>query len=191
MPDLLASSALVQLLSKHPQAFGQILRGTPTWVGGLLAGLVVLGATQLRARNVGALRTALVPVGMLAFSASGMVGAFASSHLFTEVLSAWIGVAGLVALAFLPGMPNASYDAARRQFHVPGSVLPLLMIVGIFLVKWAVGVELALAPQRVQDGSFVLAIACTYGVFNGLFAGRALRLAKLVRTPAAPVAAAA
>jgi uncharacterized membrane protein len=191
MPDVLASSALVQLLARHPQAIGQILRGTPTWVWGLLAGLLVLGVTQLRARNVGAVRTALVPVGMLAFSASAMVGAFAASHLFTEMLSAWIAVAGLVALAFLPGTPTASYDPARRQFRVPGSVLPLLMIVGIFLVKWAVGVELALAPQRVQDSGFVLAVACTYGVFNGLFAGRALRLARLVRTPAAPLPTAA
>ena len=67
-----------------------------------------------------------------------------------------------------------------------GSGWPLLLILGIFLVKWAVGVELALQPMLAHDSHFALQIALVYGVFNGVFAartGRLLRLAK-TRTPA-------
>ena len=46
------------------------------------------------------------------------------------------------------------------------------------------GVELALQPALARDSGFALQIAELYGVFNGLFAARALRLWKLVQRSA-------
>ena len=62
--------------------------------------------------------------------------------------------------------------------------MPLGLILGIFLTKYFVGVELALQPALARDSSFALQIALLYGVFNGLFAARALRLWRLVRRSA-------
>ena len=66
--------------------------------------------------------------------------------------------------------------------------MPLALILGIFLTKYFVGVELAMQPTLARDGSFALQIAVLYGVFNGLFAARALRLWRLARQNA-PMAA--
>lgn len=63
--------------------------------------------------------------------------------------------------------------------------MPLALILGIFLTKYLVGVELALQPALARDSDFALQIAALYGVFNGLFAAlRALRLWKLVQRSA-------
>lgn len=182
---------LITLVLHRPEALVQIVRGTPTWVWGLLAGLLVLGATQLRDRTASLVRMSVMPVAMTAFSAWGMVSAFGASHLFAGVLAVWIGVAAAVTSALAPGRAAATYDAARREYSLPGSVAPMLLIAGIFLVKWGVGVELALAPQSIQDTTFALAVAAVYGVFNGLFLGRAARLWRLAIRPAAPLATAA
>jgi hypothetical protein len=57
---------LYDILLHHPEALGAMVRGTPLWVWGLLAGLVALGASQLRDRTASLLRVSLVPVGMTA-----------------------------------------------------------------------------------------------------------------------------
>jgi hypothetical protein len=176
---------LITLLTQNPSAIVQIVKGTPTWVWGLLAGLVVLGASQLRDRTVSLVRVSIVPVAMTAFSVWGTVSAFGNSHLFGQVLAVWLGVAVAVNAAVAPGRSNATYDAAQRTYRVPGSVMPLLLIAGIFLVKWGVGVELALQPSDIQDTVFALAVAAVYGVFSGLFIGRAARLWRLAFRPAA------
>ena len=170
---------LYQLLVHHPEAIVTIVKQTPTWVWGLFTGLAVLGLSQVRDRTQSLVRVSIVPVAMTAFSAWGMVSAFGSSAQFAGVLAAWLATAAMVAAIVSLGTPAARYDAATRTYALPGSFVPLLLIAGIFLVKYAVGVELAMQPQRVQDTSFALPIATLYGVFNGLFVGRAARLWKL------------
>jgi hypothetical protein len=176
---------LLSLVVNHPQALATIVARTPTWVWGLLAGLVVLGATQLRDRTASLVRMSITPVAMTAFSAWGMVTAFGSSPLFGQVLAMWVGVAIAVAAALAPGRTAATYDPARRAYRLPGSVVPLLLLAGIFLVKWSVGVELVMQPAVVRDAAFSLPVAAVYGVVNGLFLGRAARLWRLALRPSA------
>ena len=59
--------------------------------------------------------------------------------------------------------------------------MPLALILGIFLTKYFVGVELALQPTLASSSEFALQIGTLYGVFNGLFAARALRLWRLAQ----------
>ncbi|KRB99988.1 hypothetical protein ASE11_10105 [Hydrogenophaga sp. Root209] len=60
-----------------------------------------------------------------------------------------------------------------------------MLIVGIFLVKYVVGVDLAMEPQLVQETPYVLCVAALYGAFTGVFVGRASRLWRLPLRPAA------
>jgi hypothetical protein len=177
---------LIQLVTQHPEAIGSILRNTPIWVWGLLTGLVALGSTQLRDRSASLLRVSIMPVAMTAFSLWGTVSAFGGSSLLAQVLAVWAAAA---AVSYAPTTllrVNATYDAASRSYALQGSVVPLLLILSIFLVKYGVGVELAMAPQRVQEAQFVLTVAAVYGMFSGIFIGRAARLWRLAfRAPAA------
>ena len=67
----------------------------------------------------------------------------------------------------------------------------MLLILGVFLTKYVVGVELAMQPALALDGPYTLAVGTLYGVFSGIFAGRAARLWRLARpgTPTHPPAA--
>lgn len=172
---------LIQLVIQHPEVIGPVLKSTPSWVWGLLAALIALGLSQVRTRSVSALRMALTPVGMTGFSLWGTVSAFSASPLFGYVLFAWVAGAG--ALLALIGTrqpdPAAHYDAASRSFTLPGSWLPMGLILGIFSVKYVVGVELAMQPALAHDGLYTLVAGGLYGLFSGAFAGRALRVFRL------------
>ncbi len=177
---------LLALATQQPRMLLTIVQSTPTWVWMLLAALMWLGASQCIARSVSLRRVLLVPIAMAVFSAWGMASAFGSASQLTGILTAWLGTAcAAAALAWWwLRMPptGARYDAASQRFHLPGSAWPLLLIVGIFLVKYIVGVELALQPALAQDNHVALQVALLYGAFNGAFAARTGRLLRLART---------
>ena len=176
---------LLNLLVHQPQMLGQIVQHTPYWVWGLLVGLLGLGCSQLFDRQAGLRRVLLMPVAMTGFSVYGLASAFGGSGHAGAAVLIWLAAAAMVtglALSFRPTAPSGTlYAAPSRSFWLPGSAIPLALIVGIFLTKYLVGVELAMQPTLAQDGPFVLQIAALYGVFNGLFVARSLRLLRLAR----------
>ncbi|MDW5443367.1 DUF6622 family protein [Polaromonas sp. SM01] len=184
---------LIQLLIQHPQALGSVLHKTPVWVWGLLAALLALGLSQVRTRSISALRMALMPAAMAGLSLWGTASAFGSSPLFAYVLLAWAVCAALMLGLMAPLAPPAGtvYDATSRRFHMPGSWVPLALILGIFLTKYIVGIELSMQPTLARDGQYTLIVGSLYGLFSGIFAGRAVRLWRLARRPGGRPAATA
>ena len=187
---------LIQILTQHPEAISSILRSTPNWVWGLATALAALGISQLFARRASLTRVLVMPAAMLAFALYGIVSAFAvpgqSVAVLTGVFAAWM-VAAAATLGLLSGLrpPGAArYHADRREFELPGSLVPLLLITGVFLTKYAVGIEVAMQPTLPRDAGFALSIAAVYGAFNGLFAARAAALWRLSRQ-ASPILATA
>lgn len=174
--------ALIELLIHQPQALGRIPQNTPVWVWGLLAGLVALGLSQARARQAGVWRVSLLPAAMLLMSLLGVVGDFGRSGLMGPALAAWGLGAGSVLLALRNLAParGSWYDAGSHRFHLPGSWLPMQLILAIFSLKYAVGIELALRPQASQSAAFALPVCLAYGALSALFAARALALQRLV-----------
>ena len=176
---------LFNLLIQQPQILGQIIQNTPVWVWALLVGLLWLGGSQLCDRHVGLVRAMVMPVAMTGLSVYGLASAFGKSGQAGPVLCAWLVAATViaaVALWFQPTAPKGTlYAGSSRNFYIPGSAMPLALILRIFLTKYFVGFELAIQPALARDGGFALQIAVLYGVFNGLFAARSLRLWRLTR----------
>ena len=176
---------LLQLIANHPEAVGTILKNTPSWVWGLLAALLALGLSQLRDRQASLVRITVMPLAMTAFSLWGTASAFGNSPQFAQVLLAWFATSATMVALLAPGDSGATYDRASRSFALPGSWVPLALILGIFLTKYAVGVELTMQPQMARDSQFTLVVGTLYGAFSGLFTGRAARLWRLAARPAA------
>lgn len=181
---------LFHLIVHQPHAMLQVTSRTPYWVWAVLAGLVWLGASQLRDRTASRLRTQLMPGGMAAFSVAGLLSAFGGTAAAgAQAVGVWLAAATVtaaLALWFQPTAPHGTlYAASTRSFRVPGSAMPLALILGIFLTRYFVGIELALQPALASEAAFALQISALYGVFNGLFAARALRLWRLARGSAA------
>lgn len=175
---------LLSLVSHHPEAVVPILRGTPLWVWGLLAGLVAWGISQLRDRTASLARVSLLPLIMTTLSVSGTFSALGSTPHRAIAILAWLAAAALAFVLLSRGQSTAQYDPARGVYRLPGSVVPLLLILGIFLVKYVVGVDLAMEPQLAQNSPYVLCVAGLYGAFTGVFVGRAARLWRLALRPA-------
>lgn len=156
----------------------QIIIHTPLWVWGLLVALLALGLTQMVTRTVALRRTTFLPLVMVALSLFGTVSAFgAASPVLLAWLAAGVVTGALVLLRPLP--PGTRFDVLSRRFTVPGSAVPLLLIVGIFLVKYFVGITLVMQPVLAHETSFRLAFGALYGAFSGVFAARGARLWRL------------
>ncbi len=172
----------------HMLMLTQILAHTPKWVFVLFAALLWLGAKQLLARSVSLARVTLMSTGMTGLSIYGVASAFGQSPM---ALLAWAVMAcALLGVVLQRGVPSTTrYDAALRRFHVAGSAVPLLLMMGIFFTKYVVGVLLAMHPELAHQASFAVGISAIYGAFSGIFMGRAIRLWRLaVQVDRAPLA---
>ena len=162
--------------------FTQILLHTPGWVWALLVGLVALGYSQTRSRSISQGRLVIIPAAMMVLSLYGTLSAFGPSP---TVVGAWLAAcalaASLVALRTAPA--GTAYDRVHRRYTLPGSWLPLVVILGIFCTKYAVGVTLAMHSAMAHHTLFATLIGTLYGLFSGFFAGRALRLWRLTLPP--------
>ncbi len=156
----------------------RILQGTPGWVWGLLALLVILGLSQSMPRRVSARRIVIVPGIMLALSIAGVVTTFGAQPL---ALAAWAAGVGLaIALGMDAVAPRgARYARESARFELPGSWLPMGLILGLFCIKYGVGVGLAFTPALATNAPFEVGVAFAYGAFSGLFAARAIALRRL------------
>ena len=156
----------------------QILTHTPLWVFALFFGLVYLGYLQSRTRQVSRGRLIVLPLAMLAWSLYSVWSTF-DAHLtaLAAWACAWVAVV-VIGLAWVPSR-RVAYDASTAQFTVPGSWMPLALMMGIFLTKYAVGVALSVAPALSRDAAFAALVGGLYGAFSGVFGARALRLWRL------------
>lgn len=156
----------------------RILANTPPWVWVLLAALLALGISQMFTRSASLPRVIVLPAAITGLAFYGILSAFGTAPLGWLT---WCAAAALAMPAVLsrPLPAGTRYDAATRRFTLPGSALPLLLILGIFLTKYVVGVMLAMRPSLTHDDSFTVSVAGLYGIFSGILIGRALRLALL------------
>ena len=158
--------------------FIQIITRTPIWVWAILGLLLWVGLQQSVPRSVSLRRITVLPLVMIGLSLAGMFTAFgAGSH----ALLAW-GIAAVVAGAVVMSrsLPQATqYNSWTQQFQLPGSWTPLVLMMGIFITKYAVGVTLAMHPGLARDALFSQSVGALYGGFSGVFAGRAARLWRL------------
>mgnify|MGYP001026129684 FL=1 len=162
----------------------QVILHTPKWVFAVFFLLLWLGSKQLLANNVSLTRVALMPVAMGGLSLYGVVSVFGDS---VGALLGWATAAAvLLALVLRRPLPAATrYDAAERRFHVAGSPVPLMLMMGIFLTKYVVGAALAMHPELGHQAAFGIVVPTLYGAFTGVFLARAVRLWKLaIRTDA-------
>ena len=155
-----------------------IVQHTPAWVWGLLAALIGLGLWQTRDREMSLMRVTILPLVLLALSASGVLSAF--GHL-PVAMGGWAaGVGAALALGRqLVAVRGARWSSQAGLLHVPGSWLPLALIVALFCVKYVAGVSLAMHPQLATDATFAGLCSLAYGSFSGLFLARALSLRSL------------
>ncbi len=153
----------------------QVFYNTPRWVWVLLLALFWLGLSQALPRTASLKRITLMPVAMTGLSLYGAVTAFGTG---AQVLLVWLTAAVLMFLLVKQRARSGviSYDPATRRFKLAGSWVPLMLILGLFVTKYLVGVATAMQPALVHEAGFSLGFATLYGAFSGVFLARASHL---------------
>ncbi|RTL66233.1 MAG: hypothetical protein EKK41_19100 [Hyphomicrobiales bacterium] len=153
----------------------EFLVRTPLWVWPLLALVVALGLMQLRDRQVTAARVLMLPVVMIGMSITSTIGTFG---LRPDVLGAWglaaTTVAAMLAWARWPsGIERLPHGGG---YLIPGSIVPLLLILATFALRFLIGATGGIAPQRLTDPVFAITVCTLLGLVSGAFLARAVRV---------------
>ncbi|WP_067269132.1 DUF6622 family protein [Mitsuaria sp. 7] len=158
----------------HPTPL-QILSHIPGFVWAILAMITYFGIKQSTATAVRAKRLIVLPALWLVFGAWGVEKSFGLDGLPGLAWLAGI-VAGVLVLRALRWPGNVRYDAVSRRFLVPGSWVPMALMMGIFVLKFASGMSLALHPDYAHHTVYALSFSAAFGLFSGAFLGRAINI---------------
>jgi NhaP-type Na+/H+ and K+/H+ antiporter len=163
----------------------QILKGTPVWVWAILVALIVLGVKQLRARVVKRYSVLVAPVVFL------VIGLMAAGRGPIGLLAWAIALFATAAFTFFVWQPTAGarYDANTDRLNLPGSAIPMLIMLSIFLLNYVINVALAIKPALRAEFVWQVGPAIILGALSGVFIGRALTLFCMNRIPSKTVTA--
>ena len=157
----------------------QVLSRTPTWVWVLFVTLLVLGILQSKTRTMSGVRLFALPLAMLALSLYGLMVDFRStSSGQPAVLLSW-GAAKLLAVVAgrrLRQPAGASYSRDLERYLVPGSWVPLALMMTIFCLRYLTTASLAIDATLSHSLAFACATSMVYVLLSGTLLARALHV---------------
>ncbi|SNS30342.1 hypothetical protein SAMN05216374_0731 [Tardiphaga sp. OK246] len=154
----------------------RILTNTPIWVFALLALLIWLGSLSLRPRKTPLRRLLIVPMVFLLMGLSRLIFAGGQLHL----IGAWLAAAiVMAAVALWIGPGETTVDRQDGTILRPGSWLPLIRNLSVFLLQYAVAVATAM---KLGSGAAVPLIGqLVSGACAGYFLGWTVGLIRRYR----------
>ena len=153
------------IVTSESRVFIQILLRTPTWVFPLFFALLALGLWMRRDRTTSVVRAMCFPMVMLVVSLAGVTASFGIS---IPAMGGWlIGLIIMLAIGSRQiAAAGARYDAPSHAVSLPGSWRPLVLMMTIFLLKYTVGVMLALGRALGETMAVTFIIGNTYQLDN-------------------------
>ena len=143
----------------------------PVWVPALFLGLVFLGYRQSLPRTVKPGTLVAIALAMLGLSLSGVVRLFG-----TEPLALLLWAAGYAVAVILGTKHFASRGlvAVGTSVRVPGSWVPLALLLAIFAAKFVLGFAAGVHSPLLQHIAFIAAMSAVLGALSGGFGARAV-----------------
>lgn len=148
----------------------QFLTHTPPYVWVILAFLVLRGVLALRDRDITLTRMTIIPLVMLALALQSIGSRYG---LVSLAMAAWLAAGAAVVLqrrAF--GGSRVEAGAVPGSLRMRGSWTPLLMMLAIFVIKYAMAVMQVVRPEAAAGAGFALASCGLLGLCNGYFLGQ-------------------
>lgn len=165
-----------------------ILRHTPWWVFPLFLYLVLQGVRQLRPRRVSPWSAAIYPLVMLAAALSRNLAAGPAWGPFAYASVAG-SVLGLLASMLASYPRGIALDETTGEVLIPGSPWPLILMLLVFALRFAMGALQARAPALAASWPMQAGSGLVLGLLGGIFLSRLvarLRLLRLSRTRSLP-----
>lgn len=150
----------------------ELLRQTPIWVYPLFLFLLFMGWQQTRDRKVIFFVPFIFPVIMAIYSMVTSLPLFNWSDSGTMLLLLFSLSAVVFLLSNRQKINGAVYLARDRQFFIPGSYLPLTIILIVFSVKYVTEACMTLSPEIANTLYFRATLAIINGTLLGFFISR-------------------
>lgn len=154
-------------------SFSEIIMYTPRWVFGLLIALVIFGVMQTRTREVKIQVALILPIAMLILSLTGVLRYVGWQF---PALACWllgITIASVLSIKWI-GKNIARFNPESRKLIIQGSWLPLVVILGIFVTRYTLGVATAMQWEITHKIYFSLVVSLILGIWSGFFLARCL-----------------
>jgi len=142
----------------------EIIKGTPIWVYLLLALLIYRGILATKGKITTLKKLFIMPV-VFIFLVGQRMSANPTAFLIFLVLGCIIGW-----LVYKKVKIRA--DKEKKVLFVPGSIMPLILIIVAFVKGYYIGYETAVHPELVKTFWFAFYSATISGIFSGLIIGR-------------------
>ena len=151
----------------------EIMKHTPSWVFVLFFVLFALGYFQSKERSFSRGKVAIIPIVMIILSFWGVLSAFGINYV--GFISWVVGVGVALWFGIKINRPRGvSFSTETQLLSVPGSWIPLILMMTIFFVKYVVGVIHARQLPIIGEPVFIGTISLCYGILSGVFLARAV-----------------
>ena len=167
-------------------SFQDILLGAPTWVWVLLAILVSRGLKAMKGGTAPLSKLGVMPA---IFAGWGLLHLLSNPTTGWDTALMWLagGALGVGVGAAIAKNSGMTVDRIERTVTLPGSAVPLVLILLTFAMKFWIGFELATATHIGVDSSFMVLNGLVSGAVAGIFAGRFLIYWLALRPTAVPI----
>lgn len=154
----------------------------PVYVWALLVALLLLGQMQSRDRWVSRTRLAALPLIWLGYGFWSVASNLGQSE---GVILAWaLGLlVSLLGLTRQAAPSGSRFNAQTQQYFVPGSWLPLALMMAVFAAKFALSMSLSLKPEWTQQAEIAWGFSAGFGALGGVLLARAWRVLRLATGP--------
>ena len=155
-----------------------VITHTPLWVFAVFFSLLALGLTQRQPRVVKLRTIFILPLAMIIFSLMGVIAAFdiALMTIGLWIIGFFVTTAVGIKLAF---PKSVVFSKQQETLTIPGSWVPLLLMMAIFFTKYLVGFASASASPMLDNTLNIAFICMLYGIFSGIFLSRCLVMYKV------------
>ncbi len=157
-----------------------MLSHIPLWVLPLFLFLLWMGQRQSRPRTMSPALAVSIAVALLGLSVYGVLAAFGARPIAVVCWAA--GFAASLTMGtrvFGPGRLAMTGD--RSAVNVPGSWLPMALLIGMFGAKFALGFLAGTGSPMLQQLWFVSLASVTLGLLSGGFATRSIAVFQFAR----------
>lgn len=159
----------------------------PFWVPLVFIGLVALGYRLSFTRTVKPGASLAIALAMAAFSLNGVVAAFGAS---APAVPCWAAAWGAVLALATPRLAaRGLVPVGPAAVQVPGSWVPLGLMMGIFAAKFVLGAAAGLQAPVLHSAWFAGALAAVLGALSGGFGARALAIHRCLASAGRPAPA--
>jgi hypothetical protein len=165
-----ASASGVQASTHAPTAMA-IVVNTPLWVWPLFLYVLYVGWSRTQDRVVAPSRLLVMPAVIGGLAIYNLVSLDPSPAM---LLGFVCGLAAGALAGHAVGRRRVAEPLDDGMFRTKGDWMPLLLVIGIFAIRYARGVVMAIDPALARDPGFMLAGVTLSGLFAAIMIARAI-----------------